>query len=93
MTVKSNASLSRRNALKLAAAGIATLAMPAIVRAAGGSLKVGVYGGYFKDSFDKHVFPAFTKASGIEMKYEFVRGRAMPTASSTSSIRTASCAI
>ena len=68
MTVKSNASLSRRNALKLAAAGIATLAMPAIVRAAGGSLKVGVYGGYFKDSFDKHVFPAFTKASGIDVE-------------------------
>ena len=29
------------------------------------SLKVGVYGGYFKDSFDKHIFPDFTKATGI----------------------------
>ena len=31
-------------------------------------LKVGVYGGYFKDSFDKHIFPEFTKASGIAVE-------------------------
>ncbi len=31
---------------------------------AGGTLKVGVYGGYFKDSFDKHIFPDFTLKSG-----------------------------
>ena len=68
MTIKSNASLSRRNALKLGAAGIATLAMPAIVRAASGGLKVGAYGGYFKDSFDKHIFPDFTKATGIDVE-------------------------
>jgi putative spermidine/putrescine transport system substrate-binding protein len=32
------------------------------------SLKVGVYGGYFKDSFDKHIFPDFTKDTGIKVE-------------------------
>src|SRR5690606_15861152 len=32
------------------------------------SLKVGVYGGYFKDSFDEHIFPRFTEATGIEVE-------------------------
>jgi putative spermidine/putrescine transport system substrate-binding protein len=32
------------------------------------SLKVGVYGGYFKDSFDKHIFPDFTKETGIKIE-------------------------
>jgi putative spermidine/putrescine transport system substrate-binding protein len=32
------------------------------------SIKVGVYGGYFKDSFDKHIFPDFTKATGIKVE-------------------------
>lgn len=31
-------------------------------------LKVGVYGGYFKDSFDKHIFPDFTAETGIEVQ-------------------------
>lgn len=35
---------------------------------AAGELKVGVYGGYFKDSFDKHIFPDFTKETGIKIK-------------------------
>ena len=48
-----------------AAAGAAALGFPAITGRAAASLKVGVYGGYFKDSFDKHVFPEFTKATGI----------------------------
>jgi putative spermidine/putrescine transport system substrate-binding protein len=30
------------------------------------ALKVGAYGGYFKDSFDKHIYPDVTKATGIE---------------------------
>lgn len=33
-----------------------------------GTLKVGVYGGYFKDSFDKHIFPDFTKDTGIKVE-------------------------
>ncbi len=32
------------------------------------TLKVGVYGGYFKDSFDKHIFPDFTKDTGIKVE-------------------------
>ena len=44
------------------------LAMPNILRAQDKSLKVGVYGGYFKDSFDKNIFPEFTKATGIAIE-------------------------
>ena len=58
----------RRAVLKAGAAGLAALAMPAIVRAQQKTLKIGVYGGYFKDSFDKHIFPGFTKASGIKVE-------------------------
>lgn len=32
------------------------------------SLKIGVYGGYFKDSFDAHIFPLFTEETGIEVE-------------------------
>ncbi|MBT8371268.1 MAG: ABC transporter substrate-binding protein, partial [Deltaproteobacteria bacterium] len=32
------------------------------------TLKVGVYGGYLKDSFDKHIFPDFTKETGIKVE-------------------------
>src|SRR3546814_17190482 len=42
--------------------------MPSILRAQDRSLKVGVYGGYFKDSFDEHIFPEFTKATGIAVE-------------------------
>jgi putative spermidine/putrescine transport system substrate-binding protein len=31
-------------------------------------LKVGTYGGYFKDSFDAHIYPDFTAATGIEIE-------------------------
>ena len=31
-------------------------------------IKVGAYGGYFKDSFDKHIFPDFTKETGIKVE-------------------------
>jgi putative spermidine/putrescine transport system substrate-binding protein len=33
-----------------------------------GTLKVGTYGGYFKDSFDEHIYPDFTKETGIEIE-------------------------
>ena len=42
--------------------------MPSILRAQDKSLKVGVYGGYFKESFDKNIFPEFTKATGIAVE-------------------------
>ena len=60
--------VSRRAVLTYGAAGAAALAMPTIVRGQDKSLKVGVYGGYFKDSFDKHIFPVFTEASGIAIE-------------------------
>jgi putative spermidine/putrescine transport system substrate-binding protein len=60
--------VSRRTVLKFGAAGAAALTMPYVARAQGGSLKVGVYGGYFKDSFDKHIFPGFTEATGIAVE-------------------------
>ncbi|MFT6559079.1 ABC transporter substrate-binding protein [Sneathiella sp.] len=65
MTRFSKGGISRRALLGATAAGAATLSMPAILRADERSLKVGVYGGYFKKSFDKHIFPEFTKATGI----------------------------
>jgi putative spermidine/putrescine transport system substrate-binding protein len=68
MTKLMQSGVSRRAVLGYGAAGAATLAMPSIVRAQGGSLKVGVYGGYFKDSFDKHIFPVFTEATGIAVE-------------------------
>jgi hypothetical protein len=40
---------------------IALLGAPAAF--AGDALKVGAYGGYFKDSFDKHIYPDFTKTN------------------------------
>jgi putative spermidine/putrescine transport system substrate-binding protein len=60
--------VSRRALLKAGLAGAAALSVPAIARAQDKSLKVGVYGGYFKDSFDKHIFPEFSKATGISVE-------------------------
>ncbi|GAA0780006.1 extracellular solute-binding protein [Roseibium denhamense] len=60
--------LSRRSVLAAGLAGASTLAMPTVLRAQDRSLKVGVYGGYFKDSFDKHIFPEFTSATGIAVE-------------------------
>lgn len=63
-----NAKMSRRGVLGAGAAGVSLLAMPSILRAQEKSLKIGVYGGYFKDSFDKNIFPEFTKATGIAVE-------------------------
>ncbi|MHA7967893.1 ABC transporter substrate-binding protein [Rhizobium terricola] len=63
-----NTSVSRRGVLAGSLAGAGMLAMPSILRAQDKSLKVGVYGGYFKDSFDKNIFPEFTKATGIAIE-------------------------
>jgi putative spermidine/putrescine transport system substrate-binding protein len=60
--------VSRRTILATGLAGTSMLAMPSILRAQDKSIKVGVYGGYFKDSFDKNVFPEFTKATGIAVE-------------------------
>ncbi|ESY16403.1 ABC transporter substrate-binding protein [Mesorhizobium sp. LNJC394B00] len=61
-------SLTRRGVLGAGLATAGVLAMPSILRAQDKSLKVGVYGGYFKKSFDEHVFPDFTKATGIAVE-------------------------
>ncbi|PST22433.1 ABC transporter substrate-binding protein [Mesorhizobium plurifarium] len=61
-------SIRRRTLLGAGLAGASMLAMPAVLRAQDRSLKVGVYGGYFKDSFDKNIFPEFTKATGIAIE-------------------------
>src|SRR4051794_15925314 len=70
MAAKHETGVSRRTVLAGAAAGAALLGMgmPSIVRAQSKSLKVGVYGGYFQESFNKHIFPEFTKATGIAVE-------------------------
>ncbi len=68
MTSLSKTPISRRAVLGTGLAGVSLLAMPSVLRAQDKSLKVGVYGGYFKDSFDKHIFPDFTKATGIAIE-------------------------
>jgi putative spermidine/putrescine transport system substrate-binding protein len=60
--------INRRALLGGAAAGAGVLAMPAVLRAQDKSLKIGVYGGYFKKSFDENIFPEFTKATGIAVE-------------------------
>jgi putative spermidine/putrescine transport system substrate-binding protein len=52
--------------LVICAAVLALVASP--LSAAEKTLKVGAYGGYFKDSFDKHIFPDFTKETGIKVE-------------------------
>ncbi|QEE45013.1 ABC transporter substrate-binding protein [Rhizobium sp. WL3] len=61
-------SISRRGVLAGSVAAAGALAMPSILRAQDKSIKIGVYGGYFKDSFDKNIFPEFTKATGIAVE-------------------------
>ncbi len=68
MTKFLQTSISRRGVLAGSIAGAGMLAMPSILKAQDKSLKVGVYGGYFKDSFDKNIFPEFTKATGIAIE-------------------------
>jgi len=51
-----------------AATGAGLLAAPAILRAQAAPLRVGTYGGYFEDSFNQHIFPEFTEATGIEVE-------------------------
>ncbi len=49
------------------ATGMAASIIPFKARA-GRTLKVGVYGGFFQDSFDEHIFPKFTEDTGIEVE-------------------------
>jgi putative spermidine/putrescine transport system substrate-binding protein len=65
-----SAAISRRRLLAGAGAVTATtvLGFPAIRTRAAATLKVGTYGGYFKDSFDESIYPAFTEETGIEVE-------------------------
>src|SRR5688572_11158052 len=62
--------ISRRGLLAGASALAAAtvVGFPAIRTRAQQTLKVGTYGGYFKDSFDEHIYPAFTEETGIEVE-------------------------
>jgi putative spermidine/putrescine transport system substrate-binding protein len=64
------AAISRRCLLAGAGAVAATtvVGFPAIRTRAAETLKVGTYGGYFQDSFDEHIYPAFTEETGIEIE-------------------------
>jgi putative spermidine/putrescine transport system substrate-binding protein len=64
------AAVSRRRLLTGASALAATTiaGFPAIRTRAATSLKVGTYGGYFKDSFDEYIYPAFTEETGIAIE-------------------------
>lgn len=68
MTTRTPFLINRRTLLAGATMAGASLAMPSILRAQDKSLKIGVYGGYFKDSFDNNIFPAFTEATGIAVE-------------------------
>jgi putative spermidine/putrescine transport system substrate-binding protein len=63
-------SLSRRRFLQGAAAvaTVSAVAMPSIARAQAAPLKVGTYGGYFQESFDKHIYPDFTAETGVQIE-------------------------
>ena len=54
--------------LVLMAAWVTLLFFGSSAALAENTLKVGAYGGYFKDSFDKHIFPDFTKETGIKVE-------------------------
>ena len=62
--------ISRRRLLAGAGVlvGTSIIGFPAIRTRAAATLKIGTYGGYFKDSFDQHIYPAFTEATGIEVE-------------------------
>ena len=66
-----HATNSGRRAFLLGAsvlAGAAAVGFPAVIARAAEPLKVGTYGGYFKDSFDKHIYPEFTEETGIQIE-------------------------
>ena len=62
--------IGRRSVLLGATAlgAISLTGFPASKSRSATPLKVGTYGGYFKDSFDKHIYPDFTKETGIPVE-------------------------
>jgi len=59
---------ARRSVLKGAAAAAGATFLPVHRARAAKTIKVGAYGGFFKDSFDANIYPDFTAATGIEVE-------------------------
>ena len=70
MAVLTTSNIRRRDFIAGAGAfgALALTGFPAIRTRAAETLKVGTYGGYFKDSFDQHIYPDFTKETGIAVE-------------------------
>ena len=66
--LRTSTALSRRTLLKTTAGAAAVSMLGAPALAAKRSIKIGSYGGYFEDSFKKHVYPDFTETTGIEIE-------------------------
>lgn len=69
--VKHSIDHNRRQFLRTTAAatGMLAISTPFVSRSwAADPLKVGTYGGYFQESFEKHIYPDFTSATGIEVQ-------------------------
>ncbi len=62
--------MARRNFVKGTAMLSTAVLAPSFIKPARAAktLKVGTYGGYFEESFVKHIYPDFTKATGIEIE-------------------------
>ena len=60
--------MTRRSTRPLLLALLALFIALAGATAAAQPLKIAVYGGYFQDSFDAHVFPLFTEQTGIDVE-------------------------
>ena len=67
-----------------AVAGAAAIGFPALRARAAGTLKDGTYGGYFKDSFDEHIFPAITEETGSTSPGRTAPAMAKPSIAETS---------
>jgi putative spermidine/putrescine transport system substrate-binding protein len=70
MAVPTTSNIRRRSFIGGAGAlgALALTGFPAIRTRAAETLKVGTYGGYFKDSFDQHIYPDFTEETGIAVE-------------------------
>ena len=67
---KTGHGVSRRDFLKTGTAAASALAVGTYLPRAWAAepMRVSSYGGYFEDSFVEHVYPDFTKATGIEIE-------------------------
>jgi putative spermidine/putrescine transport system substrate-binding protein len=67
--MRDSRALSRRDLLRAAGSAIlAALQVPSIGRTAERTLRVSTFGGYFERMFAAHIYPAFTRATGIAVQ-------------------------